>query len=37
MRYLYLFLVVAIAVAMGANIGHALLFYAFGWGAYHFS
>jgi hypothetical protein len=25
MRYLYLFLVVAIAVAMGANIGHALV------------
>jgi hypothetical protein len=37
MRYLCLLLVIAIAVAMGANIGHALLFYAFGWGAYHVS
>jgi hypothetical protein len=37
MRYLCLLLVIAIAVAMGVNIGHALLFYAFGWGAYHVS
>jgi hypothetical protein len=37
MRYLFLLSAVAIAVALGADIGHALLFYALGWGAYHFS